>query len=164
MVHHDTDLYDLAIKAKQRTTIIHTTRHHLFFDETSHLWVEAARINYGDLLRSPAGVIATVTGGHTPESTGGWMWDLSVPGGNDHDFYIVTITAAVLVHNCSYRYDPPKWKRCISNLLIALHIFATHTDPTTVISRPTEITAIIRETKKSSTTEQGPGDGDGCGT
>jgi hypothetical protein len=31
------------------------------------------------------------------------MWDLSVPGGSDHDFYIITSTtaAAILVHNCS---------------------------------------------------------------
>jgi hypothetical protein len=28
------------------------------------------------------------------------MWDLSVPGGSDHDFYIDTTIAAILVHNC----------------------------------------------------------------
>jgi len=28
------------------------------------------------------------------------MWDLTVPGNNDHDFYINTITTDVLVHNC----------------------------------------------------------------
>jgi hypothetical protein len=28
------------------------------------------------------------------------MWDLTVPGGNDHDFYIDTTIATVLVHNC----------------------------------------------------------------
>lgn len=27
------------------------------------------------------------------------MWDLTVPGGNDHDFYIDTAAAPVLVHN-----------------------------------------------------------------
>jgi filamentous hemagglutinin len=29
------------------------------------------------------------------------MWDLTVPGGNDHDFYIETAIASVLVHNDS---------------------------------------------------------------
>lgn len=29
------------------------------------------------------------------------MWDLTVPGGNDHDFYIDTTSADVLVHNCA---------------------------------------------------------------
>jgi hypothetical protein len=28
------------------------------------------------------------------------MWDLTVPGNNDHDFYIQVIAAAILVHNC----------------------------------------------------------------
>jgi hypothetical protein len=28
------------------------------------------------------------------------MWDLTVPGNNDHDFYIDTTVASVLVHNC----------------------------------------------------------------
>ncbi len=28
------------------------------------------------------------------------MWDLTVPGNNDHDFYINTSVATVLVHNC----------------------------------------------------------------
>jgi hypothetical protein len=29
------------------------------------------------------------------------MWDLTVPGNNDHDFYIDTTAAPVLVHNCN---------------------------------------------------------------
>ncbi|HZR54613.1 MAG TPA: hypothetical protein VFB06_34570 [Streptosporangiaceae bacterium] len=28
------------------------------------------------------------------------MWDLTVPGGDDHDFYVDTINTPVLVHNC----------------------------------------------------------------
>lgn len=28
------------------------------------------------------------------------MWDISVPGGNDHDFYVDVMKTAVLVHNC----------------------------------------------------------------
>jgi hypothetical protein len=31
------------------------------------------------------------------------MWDLTIPGNNDHDFYVVLAssdTATVLVHNC----------------------------------------------------------------
>lgn len=39
--------------------------------------------------------------GASPPHSSGWMWDLSVSGGNDHDFYIDTIAASVLVHNCS---------------------------------------------------------------
>jgi hypothetical protein len=28
------------------------------------------------------------------------MWDLTVPGNNDYDFYIDTTATPVLVHNC----------------------------------------------------------------
>jgi hypothetical protein len=93
------------------------------------------------------------------------MWDLAIPGGNDHDFYIVTIAAAVLVHNCPDRVDPPKWKRCIDNVLAALHTVHGYGEPDTMISRLTEITSVIQETKKPSTSAQGPGDGDDdCGS
>ena len=30
------------------------------------------------------------------------MWDLTVPGNNDHDFYVTVATTAVLVHNCDW--------------------------------------------------------------
>jgi hypothetical protein len=40
-----------------------------------------------------------VLGGWTPKDAAGWMWDLTVPGNNDHDFYVDTIAAPVLVHN-----------------------------------------------------------------
>lgn len=42
---------------------------------------------------------ATVVAGWIPPQPTGWMWDLSVPGNDDHDFYIDTVTS-VLVHNC----------------------------------------------------------------
>jgi len=29
------------------------------------------------------------------------MWDLTVPGNNDHDFYVINGLAAVLVHNAT---------------------------------------------------------------
>jgi hypothetical protein len=31
----------------------------------------------------------------------GWMWDLTVPGNNDHDFYVVSGSASAMVHNDS---------------------------------------------------------------
>ena len=38
-----------------------------------------------------------------PTDHNGWMWDLTVPGNDDHDFYVVANTVAVLVHNSSYQ-------------------------------------------------------------
>jgi hypothetical protein len=77
-------------------------------------WVQAAKLRKGELLRTSNGTTATADGGGTvPANHNGWMWDLTVPGNNDHDFYVIpaqtsgggntyaeaTGTEAVLVHN-----------------------------------------------------------------
>jgi hypothetical protein len=56
-----------------------------------------------------------VVGGSVPAVHDGWMWDLTVPGNNDHDFYVEPATVlpstrvgpavAVLVHNSSCRFS-----------------------------------------------------------
>ena len=64
-------------------------------------------------LKTPDGRSAVVVGGTTPKQHDGWMWDLTVPGNNDHDFYVLPASIdghhldyveagnmAVLVHNC----------------------------------------------------------------
>lgn len=103
LVHHDSDLYDLKIKASGRTSVIDTTRNHLFWNPGTGgqggRWVKAGVLRYGDHLRTSGGGYATVTGGWTPEDTYGWMWDLTIPGNSDHDFYIAAGDATVLVHN-----------------------------------------------------------------
>lgn len=98
MVHHDADLYDLVIRAGPKSVVIHTTTNHLFFDQSVRRWIKAATLRHGDHLRTPGGRAATVIGGHAARDTTGWMWDLTVT--TDHDFYIDTIAASVLVHNC----------------------------------------------------------------
>jgi len=40
-----------------------------------------------------------VVGGSVPAVHGGWMWDLTVPGNNDHDFYVNVGATSILVHN-----------------------------------------------------------------
>ena len=63
-------------------------------------------------LKTPDGQSAVVVGGSVPAVHDGWMWDLTVPGNNDHDFYVlpaepgshrgyysVAGDTAVLVHN-----------------------------------------------------------------
>jgi len=100
LVHHDTNRYDLTVRAHGRTAIIHTTSNHPFWDATTHRWVKAGALRYGTHLRTPAGGTATVLGGHAPRHRAGWMWDLTVPGDGDHDFYVQVADTAVLVHNC----------------------------------------------------------------
>jgi integrase/recombinase XerD len=104
MVNHDTDLYDLKIRAGTRTAAIHTTSNHPFWIPAARgnggHWAEAGTLRYGTRLRIPSGGTVTVTGGWAPKVTTGWMWDITVPGNNDHDFYIQAADTSVLVHNC----------------------------------------------------------------
>ena len=64
-------------------------------------WVGAAALKAGTRLRTPTGGdTAIVLSGRAPKDTTGWMWDLTVPGGGDHDFYVIAGVTSVLVHNC----------------------------------------------------------------
>jgi hypothetical protein len=100
LVHHDTDKYDLRIKTAQGTSVVETTRGHLFWDATGRRWVKAGALRYGTHLRTPSGGTATALSGWTARQATGWMWDLTIPG--DHDFYIQAAATAVLVHNCPW--------------------------------------------------------------
>src|ERR1700722_10474183 len=115
LVHHDTDLYHLRIRDHGKSSVIDTTSSHLFWIPGSAgggRWAKAASLKYGTHLRTPDGSdTVAVTGGWTPAVTAGWMWDLTIPGNNDHDFYIDTLAVAILVHNCANplentRYSP----------------------------------------------------------
>ena len=109
LVHHDTDRYDLTVKTAHGTAVIDTTSSHLFYDQTTGRWTKAAALRYGDHLRTSNGAVATVVRGRAPADTVGWMWDLSVPGGGDHDFYIDTTIATVLVHNCDDPFESTRY-------------------------------------------------------
>ena len=62
--------------------------------------IPANHLKPGEHLKTPDGQSAVVVGGSVPPVHDGWMWDLTVPGNNDHDFYVyVAADAAVLVHN-----------------------------------------------------------------
>jgi len=63
-------------------------------------WIPAKHLKPGMHLKTPDGHSAIVVGGSVPADHDGWMWDLTVPGNNDHDFYVVAgVAAAILVHN-----------------------------------------------------------------
>jgi hypothetical protein len=60
----------------------------------------------------PGDVVAAV---HTASGkSDGWMWDLTVPGNNDHDFYVVVQAgdAAVFVHNDRCEDGGPEYSTC----------------------------------------------------
>ena len=66
-------------------------------------WIPAKNLKPGMHLKTPDGQSAVVVGGSVPAAHDGWMWDLTVPGNNDHDFYVLTMVngTPVLVHNTS---------------------------------------------------------------
>jgi hypothetical protein len=89
LVHHDTDLYDLTVKTAHGTAVIDTTSSHLFWNPSlDYGWIPAKHLKPGMRLKTPDGQIAVVVGGSVPAVHDGWMWDLTVPGNDDHDFYV----------------------------------------------------------------------------
>jgi hypothetical protein len=83
--------------------ITDTTSSRLFWNPYPHYgWIPANHLKTGMHLKTPDGQSAVVVGGSVPAVHDGWMWDLTVPGDNDHDFYVTVATTAVLVHNCDW--------------------------------------------------------------
>ena len=121
LVDHDTDLLDLTItNPADVASVVHTTAKHPFYrtaraqtssSEVSELaattgtvnrsgadWVDAKDLRSGDRLATPFRDSVAHVAASAPVSGTADMWDLSVE--NTHTFYIATLTAAVLVHNC----------------------------------------------------------------
>lgn len=112
LVHYDTDLYDVTVKSGGHTEVIHTTSNHLFWDPYLKQWVPAGKLHKTEHLKTADSTAVTADGGTIPAQRDGWMWDLTVPGNNDHDFYVRIGSTSVLVHNCSASAPKPKfvWK------------------------------------------------------
>ncbi|HYA44312.1 MAG TPA: polymorphic toxin-type HINT domain-containing protein, partial [Acidimicrobiales bacterium] len=104
MVNHDTDLMNVVVDTPQGQATIDSTDHHLFWDLTTQAWTDADQLRSGDQLWTPDGQLATVVRTVTIPGAED-MWDLTVA--NDHDFYVVTVATAVLVHNCPLPSGPP---------------------------------------------------------
>jgi Pretoxin HINT domain len=78
LIHHDTNRYNLKIKTRGGTAVIHTTRNHRFWVPSLDKWVKAAALKYGTHLTAPTGT-TTATGGRNAYTRTGWMWDLTIP-------------------------------------------------------------------------------------
>jgi RHS repeat-associated protein len=101
LLEHDNDLYNLTINtAHGQTAVIHTTARHPFWNPYLDKWVTANKLSKGEHLKTADGTVAVADGGTVPAGHDGWMWDLTVPGNNDHDFYVTSSATPILVHNC----------------------------------------------------------------
>lgn len=66
-------------------------------------WIPVNHLKTGEHLKTPDGQVAVVVGGSVPAIRDGWMWDITVPGNNDHDFYV--LAAAASQSASKHRYD-----------------------------------------------------------
>lgn len=127
LVDHDTDLLDLTItNPADVASVVHTTAKHPFYRTTATQtstsdvsglaatgstanpsdWVDAQDLRPGDRLATPFHDSTAHVAASTPVSGTADMWDLTVE--NTHTFYIATLTAAVLVHNCPMPAAAPR--------------------------------------------------------
>ncbi len=106
--NHDSDLADVTVKDSKtgKSTVLHTTWHHPFWNADAKAWTEAADLKPGTHLRAADGETAQQvtavkiwTGLH-------WMRDLTVA--DTHTYYVVTESTPVLVHNCGDGEPLPK--------------------------------------------------------
>jgi hypothetical protein len=119
--NHDTDLADVTIQTSDgRTTTLHTTWHHPFWNETDHTWTDAAQLTPGKVLHALATSGRTYVARVIAVKT--WtglnhMRDLTVA--NVHTYYVVAGATPVLVHNqnilynCTYDPETCTWS-CVA--------------------------------------------------
>ncbi|MEV6964417.1 LamG-like jellyroll fold domain-containing protein [Hamadaea sp. NPDC051192] len=97
--NNDRDLADVTVKDVKtgKSTTLHTTWHHPFWNTTTKQWTDAKDLKAGDRLRDANGNTAQIvtaikiwTGLH-------WMRDLTVE--DIHTYYVVAGGTPVLVHN-----------------------------------------------------------------
>jgi RHS repeat-associated protein len=98
-LNQDTDLADVTIQpAGGGITVIHTTQHHPFWDQTRHAWTDAAKLRPGDQLlttnaqKTTVAAVRTFTRLHP-------MYNLTI--NHLHTYYVIAGNTPVLVHNCS---------------------------------------------------------------
>jgi hypothetical protein len=105
--NHDTDLADITVKSNTgTTTVLHTTWHHPFWNQTIHQWTQAADLKPGTQLHTIKDdteyvvAVRTWTGLHD-------MRDLTIA--TTHTYYVLAADTPVLVHNCGGEYPKFNW-------------------------------------------------------
>jgi large repetitive protein len=97
--NHDTDLADVTIKDTKsgKTTTLHATWHHPFWNASSKQWTEASDLKAGDRLRDANGQTTQMVVAVKIWTGLAWMRDLTVD--DIHTYYVMAGATPVLVHN-----------------------------------------------------------------
>ncbi|WP_157545167.1 LamG-like jellyroll fold domain-containing protein [Hamadaea tsunoensis] len=95
----DKDLADVTVKDTKsgKSTVLHTTWHHPFWNASQNRWTEAVDLQVGTHLRSADGETAQVVTGIKVWTGLKWMRDLTVQ--DIHTYYVLANNTPVLVHN-----------------------------------------------------------------
>lgn len=112
LVHHDDDLVDVTIRtADGRTSTIHTTSRHPFWDDTVHAWSAAAELRPGHLLNTATDAHVQVI--EVSEQAGSAdMYNLTVD--DLHTYYVLAGETPVLVHNSNCNlFDGDGWQHVL---------------------------------------------------
>jgi hypothetical protein len=84
-LNQDTDLTNLTVTdSKRHQTVVHTTQHHPFYDDTAHTWLDASQLRPGDRLHPLTGQPVTVTA-ITNFISSRPMYNLTIE--TDHTYY-----------------------------------------------------------------------------
>jgi RHS repeat-associated protein len=97
-LNRDTDLADVSVGTAGGVTVLHTTQHHPFWDQTIKQWVDAGKLVAGHRLRVLALAVAVVVIGVHTFTGQQEMRDLTVA--QVHTYYVLAGDTQVLVHNC----------------------------------------------------------------
>jgi Pretoxin HINT domain/A nuclease family of the HNH/ENDO VII superfamily with conserved AHH len=98
--NHDRDLTDLVVRdSAGHVSVVHTTEHHRFWNDTTHNWTETINLQPGDRLHSADNHDVVTVADVQMLHADGWMYDLTVD--DVHSYYVMAREHPVLVHNCS---------------------------------------------------------------
>ncbi|MHA6757901.1 polymorphic toxin-type HINT domain-containing protein [Streptacidiphilus sp. PAMC 29251] len=104
-INHDNDLLDVTVTTGSgRTSIIHTTANHPFWDDTTQSWVAAGNLEPGDALASTQGQHPTVL---TIKATPGAANRYNLTVQQLHTYYVLAGSTPILVHNSTGTPNPP---------------------------------------------------------
>jgi len=98
--NNDNDLADVTIKNTKtgKSTVLHTTWHHPFWNVGVKQWTDAKDLKAGDRLRDANGEATQIVTAIKVWTGLKWMRDLTVE--DVHTYYVVAAGTPVLVHNC----------------------------------------------------------------
>ncbi|MGW3247613.1 LamG-like jellyroll fold domain-containing protein [Streptomyces sp. NPDC001070] len=92
----DRDFTDITVATKSGPKVIHTTKHHQFYDATTNAWTQAAGLKAHHKLQNASGSTTEILNVRSYTATR-TTYDLTIDG--LHTYYVVAGGVPILVHN-----------------------------------------------------------------